>query len=71
MEMMTSLSSEQHVAKELATRLSQQEEELKDIREQVSSHQSTNSAESHGDISAFSCKQIKWVNDILQKRAKK
>ena len=35
MEMMTSLTSEQHVSKELAGRLSQQEEELKEIREQV------------------------------------
>ena len=35
MEMMTNLTSEQHVSKELAGRLSQQEEELKEIREQV------------------------------------
>ena len=35
MEMMTNLTSEQHVSKELASRLSQQEEELKEIREQV------------------------------------
>ena len=35
MDMMTQLQSEQHVSKELATRLSQQEQELKEIREQV------------------------------------
>ncbi len=35
MEMMTQLTSEQHVSKELAARLSQQEDELKEIREQV------------------------------------
>lgn len=32
MEMMTSLTSEQHVSKELASRLGQQEEELKEMR---------------------------------------
>ncbi len=35
MELMSTLTSEQHVSKELAARLSQQEEELKEIREQV------------------------------------
>jgi len=35
MEMLTQLQSEQHVAKELAARLGQQEDELKDIRQQV------------------------------------
>ena len=35
MEMMSGLTSEQHVSKELAARLSQQEDELKEIREQV------------------------------------
>jgi len=35
MEMMTQLQSEQHVAKELAARLGQQEDELKDTRQQV------------------------------------
>jgi len=35
MEMLTRLQSEQHVAKELAARLGQQEDELKEIREQV------------------------------------
>jgi len=36
MEMLTRLQSEQHIAKELAARLGQQEDELKDTREQVS-----------------------------------
>ena len=36
MELMTSLQTEQHACKELATRLGQQEDELKDLREQVS-----------------------------------
>jgi len=36
MEMLTQLQSEQHVAKELAARLGQQEDELKETREQVS-----------------------------------
>jgi len=36
MEMLTQLQSEQHVAKELAARLGQQEDELKEMREQVS-----------------------------------
>ena len=46
MEMMTNLTSEQHVSKELAARLSQQEEELKEMREQVSlqRHQSGNNS---------------------------
>ena len=35
MEMMTQLQSEQHIAKELAARLGQQEDELKDTRHQV------------------------------------
>jgi len=38
MEMLTQLHSEQHIAKELAARLSQQEDELKETREQVSSY---------------------------------
>jgi len=38
MEMLTKLQSEQHIAKELAARLSQQEDELKETREQVSSY---------------------------------
>jgi len=37
MEMLTQLQSEQHVAKELAARLGQQEDELKETREQVRS----------------------------------
>ena len=41
MEMLTQLQSEQHVAKELAARLGQQEDELKETREQVSSYGST------------------------------
>ena len=36
MELMTSLQTEQHACKELATRLGQQDDELKDLREQVS-----------------------------------
>ena len=36
MDLMTQLTSEQHIAKELATRLSQQEDELKEVREQLS-----------------------------------
>lgn len=35
MEMLTKLHSEQHIAKELASRLGQQEDELKEIRQQV------------------------------------
>ena len=35
MELMTTLQTEQHTSKELAARLGQQEEELKDMREQV------------------------------------
>jgi len=38
MEMLTQLQSEQHVAKELAARLGQQEDELKDARHQVTSN---------------------------------
>ena len=36
MELMSQLQSEQHIARELANRLSQQEDELKEVREQVS-----------------------------------
>ena len=35
MELMDQMTSEQHVAKELANRLSQQEDELTEIRDQV------------------------------------
>ena len=35
MELMTSLQSEHHTSKELAMRLGQQEDELKELREQV------------------------------------
>ena len=35
MELLSGLQTEQHRCKELATRLGQQEEELKDMREQV------------------------------------
>ena len=35
MELLSQLSSEQHVARELAARLGQQEDELKETREQV------------------------------------
>jgi len=35
MEMLTQLQTEQHIAKELAARLGQQEDELKATREQV------------------------------------
>lgn len=35
MEVTTQLQSEQHISKELAARLGHQEEELKEIREQV------------------------------------
>lgn len=36
MDLMSQLQSEQHIARELANRLSQQEDELKEIRDQVS-----------------------------------
>ena len=36
MELMTKLQSEQHIIKELSTRLTQQEEELEEIRAVVS-----------------------------------
>ena len=36
MELMTQLQKEQHISKELANRLAQQEEELKEIRSDVS-----------------------------------
>ena len=39
MELMSQYQGEQHVAKELAARLAQQEDELKEIREHVSKHQ--------------------------------
>ena len=35
MEILSSLKSEQHVNQELANRLGQQEEELKDVKQQV------------------------------------
>ena len=35
MDLMNKLTSEEHVAKELVQRLSQQEDELKDVREQL------------------------------------
>jgi len=38
MEMMTQLQSEQHIAKELTARLGQREDELKDLRDEVSSY---------------------------------
>jgi len=38
MEMMTQLQSEQHIAKELTARLGRREDELKDLRDQVSSY---------------------------------
>jgi len=41
MELMTQLQKEQHISKELASRLAQQEEELKEIRSDVSITSST------------------------------
>ena len=66
MDMMTKLTSEQHIAKELAERLSHQEDELKDIREQLA--QKDGQLKEMIDKSAFEEDVEGYTQDQLEDR---